>query len=558
MATIGIDLGTTASAVAIMENDKPKIVEIDGCVTVPSIVNYSENIPTVGHAALLNEDIERTVIAIKRYMGTDLVFQGKSPAEISADILSFLKKSVERKLGIVVESAVVTVPAHFSELQRIATKQAASLAGIKVLRLINEPTAAALAFGINQNGVFAVYDLGGGTFDFSVLRVVDGIFQVLSTGGDNYLGGNDVDESILNENMDRYEVRELSAVEKNSGMLLAKYLKEHIKDKDEISVDFKFRGESYAFSLDQKSLRSITKSIFEKTNVIIEQVLEEAHVTKLNGLILVGGMTKLRLIKDLVIDRFKDVPVFDNVNPEEAVALGAVLDAYSLLNQNSGILLIDVVPLSLGIETLGGGVDKIIHRNTPIPISEKRQYTTYQDNQTGMKFRVVQGERPIASECRSLANFELKGIPPMPAGVANVIVTFSVDVNGLLQISAREESTGIEQKVIIEPSMGLTDDDMVKILENAFKNQEKDNDDAKNIKLIVDTNRLITFWRSIVSEIPNNEAQAVKRLLIRLETFLKDKKYTEITQTSNEIEQIIGQFIDGIINNHLCGRRVKG
>lgn len=556
MLTIGIDLGTTASVVAVAKDGHAKVIKLDNAnATVPSVVNYSEKVPIVGRAAFL-KDSSATVLMIKRHMGTDTKFFGRTPVEVSADILSFLKKMTERKLGEKVDAAVITAPAHFSELQRMATKQAASLAGIKVIRLINEPTAAAIAFGINQNGIFAVYDLGGGTFDFSILRVVDGVFQVLATGGDNYLGGNDIDEIIAEHNLQRCRIEKITETEKNSALLVAKFLKEHIRDRKSVEANFSYRGENYLFSLDQNLLQKATDVILQKTSKIVKQVLADANVARLDGVVLVGGMTKLSLVRDFVQKYFGNTRVYDNINPDEAVALGAALEAESATNKNSNILLIDVVPLTLGIETFGGGVDKIIHRNTPIPISENRQYTTYQNNQTGMKFHVLQGESSLASECRSLANFELRGIPPMPAGVAHINVKFSVDVNGLLAVSAVEQSTKIEQTVVVEPSAGLSDSEMISILEKAFNNQKIDNEKARNIELIVDTNRAIIFWKSIIDKLPESERKNVKNLVEQLENLVKQEQYKEIVQLSEKIEKIVGQFIDDIINNHLCGRRV--
>ena len=557
MRVIGIDLGTTASVVATTNNDGcATVLKLDnGYTTVPSVVNYSEDFPIVGRSALLKS--EDTVLTVKRAMGTNEKFCNRTPVEISADILSFLKKSAERNLGEKIDSAVITVPAHFSELQRIATKQAASLAGIKVLRLINEPTAAAMAFGLNKNGVFAVYDLGGGTFDFSVLRIVDGIFQVLATGGDNYLGGNDIDKIISEENIKRNNINKLSDIEEKSGMLLAKYLKEHLQDNQSITADFEHNDQKYQFVLDQNLLQKAIDNLLQKTLTISKQVLDDANTEHLDGIVLVGGMTKLQLVRNFVKQNFSDIQIFDNINPEEVVALGAAIQAQSIINQNTGVLLIDVVPLTLGIETYGGGVDKIIHRNTPIPISEKRQYTTYQNNQTGIKFRVVQGESPLASECRSLANFELKGIPPMPAGVANIVVNFSVDVNGLLTVTAKELSTGVEQTVVVEPSDGLSDSDMITMLEKSFTNREIDNDKARNIELVVDTNRAIVFWKTILNELSKNERKEVVQLIDEMEENIQQEQYDKLVENSQKADHIVGKFIDDIINNHLCGKRVK-
>ncbi len=559
MFTVGIDLGTTASVISYLRDGEPEAIQIDGSVTVPSVVNYSEDRPIVGSEAIYRADSANTIFSIKRRMGSNEKFFGRSPAEISADILSYIKLSAEMKLGKKIDAAVITVPAHFSDVQRTATKQAASIAGIKVLRLINEPTAAAIAFGLGKRkkGIFAVYDLGGGTFDFSVLRLSDGIFQVLATGGDNNLGGDDVDEKILEDNFCKNGILDATLNEKMLGKRVAKFLKENLGDQESVKKDFAIRDKVYEFELTREDARKYLKEIFEKTFLISSQVLEDAEILSedLDGIVLVGGMTKLDFTKSFVAKNFK-TKIFDDISPEKAVSFGAAIQANSIVEKD-GMLLIDVVPLTLGIETFGGGVDKVIHRNTPIPIIERREYTTYQDNQTGMKFRVLQGERPLADECRTLANFELKGIPALPAGLARVIVEFSIDVNGLLNVKAYEKTTGISQEVIVESSAGLSDKDMMEILEKAFSEKENDQIKANNIAIKIETARSIRFWKSIIEEIPENFQKIASEKISKLEKILSEGKFQEVIPIKNELENIFGRFLDEIINNHLSGKKLQ-
>ena len=559
MFTVGIDLGTTASVISYLKDGAPEAIQIDGSVTVPSVVNYSEDRPIVGSEAIYRADSANTIFSIKRRMGSNEKIFGRSPAEISADILSYIKISAEMKLGRKIDAAVITVPAHFSDAQRTTTKQAASIAGLKVLRLINEPTAAAIAFGLDKRkkGVFAVYDLGGGTFDFSVLRLSDGIFQVLATGGDNNLGGDDVDEKILEGNFLRNGILNSTLNEKMLGKRIAKFLKENLGDQDSVKKDFVIRDTVYDFELTRENAKEYLEKIFERTFLISSQVLEDAEISSedLDGIVLVGGMTKLDLIKNFVAESFK-TRIFDDISPEKAVSFGAAIQANSIVEKD-GMLLIDVVPLTLGIETFGGGVDKVIHRNTPIPITERREYTTYQDNQTGMKFRVLQGERPLADECRTLADFELKGIPALPAGLARVIVEFSIDVNGLLNVKAHEKSTGVSQEVIVEASAGLSDKDMMEILEKAFREKESDQIKANNIAIKIETERSIRFWNSIIKEIPEDFQKIAAEKISKMEEIMAEEKFQEVIPIKNELENIFGRFLDEIINNHLSGKKLQ-
>jgi molecular chaperone HscA len=563
MFTVGIDLGTTASVVAFVQSGRPRAIVADsGKKTVPSVVNYGENFPIVGREAIFKVDLDNTVFSVKRFMGDNKKFCGRSAEEVSADILSFMKKSAEEQLRFPVDAAVISVPAHFSESQRIATKRAASIAGIKVLRLISEPAAAAIAFGLNRSasGIYAVYDFGGGTFDFSILRQSNGIFQVLATGGDNYLGGDDVDIAVVKYNFERLglDFSEPTPGERMLGKLIAKSMKESLGNGDIVRKNFVYRNEKYDFCISEEKMREIINEYMNRTFAIVDQVFRDAGIgyAQTDGVVLVGGMTKMPMIKEAIRNRF-NINIFDEINPEEAVALGAAIHADSIASRSSGMLLIDVVPLTLGVETLGGGVDKIIHRNTPIPVAQTREYTTYENNQTGIKFHIVQGERTLAKDCRSIANFELSGIPLMPSGIPRVIVQFSVDVNGLLSVNAYEKSSGISQSVTVEPSSGLSDDEMISILENAAKNKAKDDVDASYIAVKVECERLIKFWRTIIDDIPEKEREIMSELIDSLKQSLEMEKYQDALKYKKNIEEIVGKFLDSVISDKLSKRSIN-
>lgn len=562
MFTVGIDLGTTASVVSYMENGHPQVIKIDGNVTVPSVVNYGEENPIVGQQAVYKSADSFSVFSIKNFMGTDEKFCGHTPSEISGHILSYLKRQAELKIGQKIDAAVITVPAHFSNVQRTATKLAASLAGIKVLSLINEPTAAAIAFGLDsrKNGIFAVYDFGGGTFDFSILRLSDGIFQVLATGGDNHLGGNDIDAQILEYNLKENGINEISDSDKIKARLISKFLKENLREDNVAEKEIEINRHSYKFSLSKNLLEQFSSNLLKKTFDISAQVMEDAELAAddLSGIVLVGGMTKLNLVKNFVKEHFQ-TEIIDTVNPDEAVSLGAAIHANSITENNSSVFLIDVVPLTLGVETFGGLVDKIVLRNTPIPTVERREYTTYADNQTGMKFKVVQGESPLSDECNILANFELRGIPPMPAGRARIIVEFSVDVNGLLNVTAFEKTTGIKQVVTVEASNNLSFEEMSQDLENAYKKKSENEEKAHLISLRLEMYRLVKFWKTIISEIPTDAQTIASTKINSIENHLQNENFdiNEVMKLRTETENIFSAFLDEIINNHLCGKKLS-
>lgn len=563
MFTVGIDLGTTASVVSFIRNGKPCAIPIDsGKKTTPSVVNYSEDTPIVGREAVFKVDSAHTVFSVKRHMGTDFRIFGKSPEEISADILSFLKVNAESRLREKIDGAVITVPAHFSELQRIATKRAASIAGIKVLRLISEPAAAAIAFGLDRksDGLYAVYDLGGGTFDLSILRLQNGVFQVLATGGDNYLGGDDIDAAILEYNCKQHgiDMSQMFSSEKMLGRLITRALKEALGTQTEARKNFVYRNKKYEFRITKDEIAKIASKFIDRTFAIADQVFKDAGVSpeKVDGIVLVGGMTRLQYLKDSVKKHFS-VKIYDDISPEEVVSLGAAIQAESITSQSGNMLLIDVAPLTLGVETFGGGVDKIIHRNTPIPVMQRREYTTYQDNQTGISFHIVQGERAFAADCRSIAKFELQGIPRMPAGFPRVIVEFSIDVNGLLSVKASEKTTGISQSIIVEPSVGLTDAKMRELLENALKNKEEDDLKASYLFVKIDSERKLRFWNKIIDEIPKKKQKSLRAEMKLLKESLADEDYYKAFEHKKKLENMFGEFIDDIIRERFSKTNIN-
>lgn len=464
---VGIDLGTTHSVVAVMQNNKPVVLRAkDGGPLIPSILSVGEEGFKVGE--LSKENLSST----KRLMGRGLddpictqfpqllseeglrlkLGEHKlTPVEVASHILSHVRHVVEELLEVPLEGAVITVPAYFDEAARIATKQAAALAGIKVMRLINEPTAAALAYGLETGaeGVYAIYDFGGGTFDLSLLKLEGGVFQVLGTGGDLNLGGDDIDHAF-------------AAKLQSPDLRKAKKIKEHLSEHSSFE------------DISRNVLEEIAKPFVNRTLEIAENVLKDAGFSpqEIQGVVLVGGMTRMPLIKQGVADFFGKEPLCA-IDPDQAVALGAALSAHGL-RYGSDTLLLDVTPLSLGLETMGELVEILIPRNTPLPALSSQEFTTYQDGQSGMIIHVVQGEREFVQDCRSLARFELKGLPPLPAGVARVRIDFAVDVEGLLTVSAFEKTTGLSQQVEVRPSYGLDQETLSQMILESQKHGRED------------------------------------------------------------------------------------
>ena len=455
---VGIDLGTTHTVVAYVEGDIPKTLNLGRGYLLPSVVTYQADGQTV--IGINEEDYnEQTVtfLSFKRHMENPSfkIKELKTPVELSGKILQYVKETAEKILNCPIQKAVITVPAYFDDTARQATKDAAHLAGLKVLRLINEPTAAALSYGLDYGveGVYAIYDFGGGTFDVSLLKMTKGVFQVLATAGDTQLGGDDIDQAI---------VAYWQAKSGVGSLKLARQAKETLLTQPTWGAD------DQNLTLTQNELDQLTKPFIDKTLSICHQALTDANlsVKDIKRVVLVGGSTRLQAVRQAVEGFFEKVPL-TNLDPDQVVALGAALQAHAL-TQGSDTLLLDVTPLSLGLETMGGLVEKIIPRNTPIPALASQEFTTYQSGQTAMKVHVIQGERELAQDCRSLAEFILEGIPPLEAGVARIELTFSLDVDGLLTVKAQEKTTGIYQTVIVKPSYGLTLQDLETMLQQSF------------------------------------------------------------------------------------------
>jgi len=596
---VGIDLGTTHSLVAAVRNGVPECLpDGQGRVILPSVVRYLEGGGRqIGHdaQAARAQDPQDTIASVKRFMGRGLAdITGrehlpyrfieqpgmvsldtragpKSPVEISGEILATLRFRAEDTFDDDLYGAVITVPAYFDDAQRQATKDAAQLAGLNVLRLINEPTAAAIAYGLDNGseGVYAVYDLGGGTFDISILRLSRGVFEVIATGGDSALGGDDYDRALSNLLLERAGLQAASPEDKARMQMMAREAKEALTEAESTGVTVQAGGREVRVSVTRAEFESATADLTARTLASVRKALRDARLSRdeVQGVVLVGGSTRMPQVRQAVAGYFGREPL-TNLNPDEVVALGAAIQANQLAGNNTSgdLLLLDVIPLSLGIETMGGLAERIVHRNETIPTAKAQDFTTYQDGQTALALHVVQGERDLVQDCRSLARFELRGIPPMSAGAARIRVTFTVDADGLLSVSAREQGSGVEARIDVKPSYGLTDEQVARMLQESFATAEQDIQARAFTEARVDADRLVMATRSALAAdgqlLDDAERAAIELAiadLVRTAAASQDAATIEAATEAlaNATEGFAAARMNHSIQKALSGRNVK-